>query len=61
MASGTVATRGVPGGVGPRTTRAPGDAAVRPLPSLKDNVKRGMYYCWEEQVQKNIMSFIVLT
>ena len=38
------------GGVGPgggaRSTRAPGsNVNVRPLPALKDNVKRVMFYC----------------
>lgn len=34
------------GGVGARSTRAPGlNAAVRPLPALKENVKRVMFYC----------------
>ncbi|KAJ7970200.1 Protein argonaute [Quillaja saponaria] len=34
-------------GVGPRGTRPPGTsaAAVRPLPALKENVKRVMFYC----------------
>ncbi|KAG0484991.1 hypothetical protein HPP92_009070 [Vanilla planifolia] len=32
-------------GGGPRSTRAPGSGAVRPLPALKDNVKRVMFYC----------------
>ncbi|KAF7087370.1 hypothetical protein CFC21_090567 [Triticum aestivum] len=41
-----------PGGRGPqsgssasRGTRAPGGAAVKPLPALKDNVKNVMFYC----------------
>ncbi|KAM1398477.1 hypothetical protein ACFX2I_015928 [Malus domestica] len=41
-------TSGAPGrgGMGPRGTRAPGpNAAVRPLPALKENVKRVMFYC----------------
>lgn len=43
MTSGAAAARGV-GGV--RSTRAPGaNAAVRPLPALKENVKRVMFYC----------------
>ena len=45
MTSGAAAGRG---GMGPgaRTMRAPGaNAAVRPLPALKDNVKRVMFYC----------------
>ncbi|CAN0902227.1 Protein argonaute 1 [Linum grandiflorum] len=43
MTSGTVDFgRGGPG----RQTRAPGaNAAVRPLPSLKENVKKVMFYC----------------
>jgi eukaryotic translation initiation factor 2C len=37
--------RGGAGG-GPRPTRGPGaNAAVRPLPALKENVKRVMFYC----------------
>ncbi|KAJ6837078.1 protein argonaute 1A-like [Iris pallida] len=44
MASAAGAGRGAPGG-GPRTTRTPGNAAVKPLPALKDNVKRVMFYC----------------
>ncbi|KAL3618099.1 argonaute 1B [Castilleja foliolosa] len=34
-------------GAGPRSTRHPGaaNAAVRPLPQLRDNVKRVMFYC----------------
>lgn len=36
------AARGAPG----RSTRAPGaNAAVRPLPALKENVKKVMFYC----------------
>ncbi|KAL6281772.1 hypothetical protein ACE6H2_018653 [Prunus campanulata] len=41
-------TSGAPGrgGMGARSTRAPGaNAAVRPLPALKENVKRVMFYC----------------
>ena len=45
--SGTMASG--PAGHGPqsasRSTRTPGGAAVRPLPALKDNVKRVMFYC----------------
>ncbi|KAL9224351.1 hypothetical protein vseg_000394 [Gypsophila vaccaria] len=48
MASGA-AGGGRGGGVGAaggRSTRAPaGNAAVRPLPALKENVKRVMFYC----------------
>lgn len=34
------------GGAGVRSTRAPGpNAAVRPLPALKENVKKVMFYC----------------
>lgn len=44
MTSGAAAARGV--GVAGRSTRAPGaSAAVRPLPALKENVKRVMFYC----------------
>lgn len=37
-----------PAGRGPQSasrSTAPGGAAVRPLPALKDNVKRVMFYC----------------
>ncbi|KAF8651872.1 hypothetical protein HU200_063119 [Digitaria exilis] len=40
MASGV---RGPPGGQ--RSSRATGSVAVRPLPALKENVKRVMFYC----------------
>lgn len=43
MASGAAAGRG--GAGAGRSTRAPGGAAVRPLPALKENVKRVMFYC----------------
>lgn len=48
--SGSVTSAAAPyrGGVGAvgRSTRAPGaSAAVRPLPALKENVKRVMFYC----------------
>ncbi|KAL1568351.1 argonaute 1B [Salvia divinorum] len=43
MTSGPVPGRG---GAGARTTRVPGvNAAVRPLPQLRENVKRVMFYC----------------
>ncbi|XP_057951537.1 protein argonaute 1 [Malania oleifera] len=48
MTSGAAAGRvGIgPGGLGGRSTRLPGaNAAVRPLPALKENVKRVMFYC----------------
>lgn len=49
MTSGTAAGRGGGGGAaaaGGRSTRGPGaSAAVRPLPALKENVKRVMFYC----------------
>ncbi|GJM94278.1 hypothetical protein PR202_ga10909 [Eleusine coracana subsp. coracana] len=42
--SGSMATsRGPPGGA--RSSRVPGSVAVRPLPALKENVKRVMFYC----------------
>ncbi|WOK94801.1 protein argonaute 1B [Canna indica] len=44
LASGAAGGRGVPAG-GPRATRVPGSAAVKPLPALKENVKRVMFYC----------------
>ncbi|CAN1159284.1 Protein argonaute 1 [Linum perenne] len=45
MTSGTV-DFGRGGPVGGRATRGPGaNAAVRPLPSLKENVKKVMFYC----------------
>lgn len=46
MTSGTAGRGGMGGGVGARSTRGPGvGAAVRPLPALKENVKRVMFYC----------------
>lgn len=40
------AGRGVGAGAAGKNTRAPGaGSAVRPLPALKDNVKRVMFYC----------------
>lgn len=47
MTSGTAVGRGgMGGGAGARSTRGPGaGAAVRPLPALKENVKRVMFYC----------------
>ncbi|KAF5730258.1 protein argonaute 1 [Tripterygium wilfordii] len=43
MTSGAAAGRGAGG---PRATRGPGaSAVVRPLPALKENVKRVMFYC----------------
>ncbi|KAK7314734.1 hypothetical protein VNO77_33262 [Canavalia gladiata] len=46
MTSGAVTTRGGMGGAAARSTRVPGaNAAVRPLPALKENVKRVMFYC----------------
>jgi hypothetical protein len=45
MTSGAPPGRGGMGGAG-RGTRAPGpSSAVRPLPALKENVKRVMFYC----------------
>ncbi|XP_072956096.1 protein argonaute 1B-like [Typha angustifolia] len=44
MVSGPAAGRGAPSS-GPRSTRAQGNVAVRPLPALKENVKRVMFYC----------------
>ncbi|KAK4394914.1 protein argonaute 1B [Sesamum angolense] len=44
MTSSAVAGRGA--GAGARSTRVPGaNAAVRPLPQLRENVKRVMFYC----------------
>lgn len=47
MTSGTAAGRGgMGGGAAARSTRGPSlNAAVRPLPALKENVKRVMFYC----------------
>ncbi|KDP45800.1 hypothetical protein JCGZ_17407 [Jatropha curcas] len=47
MTSGPVGGRGgMGGGAGARSTRGPSaSAAVRPLPALKENVKRVMFYC----------------
>lgn len=33
------------GSTGTKSTRAAGEAGVRPLPALKENVKRVMFYC----------------
>ncbi|KVI07875.1 Argonaute/Dicer protein, PAZ [Cynara cardunculus var. scolymus] len=44
MISGA-AGRGMGMGMGGRSTRVPANAAVRPLPALKENVKRVMFYC----------------
>jgi len=44
MISGAAAGRGAPGGAA-RATRGPGASVVRPLPALKENVKRVMFYC----------------
>ncbi|XP_078445686.1 stabilizer of iron transporter SufD / Polynucleotidyl transferase [Wolffia australiana] len=44
--SGSVSSAATPArGAGQRSTRAPGSTAVRPLPALKENVKRVMFYC----------------
>ncbi|KAG8065820.1 hypothetical protein GUJ93_ZPchr0004g38528 [Zizania palustris] len=44
MASGAATSRGfLPGGA--RSSRVTGNVAVRPLPALKENVKRVMFYC----------------
>ncbi|KAE9586115.1 putative post-transcriptional gene silencing PAZ-Argonaute family [Lupinus albus] len=46
MASGAYAAGRATGGNATRSTRAPGvNAAVRPLPALRDNVKKVMFYC----------------
>lgn len=47
MSSGAHGRGGGMGGAGGgRSTRAPGpNAAVRPLPALKENVKKVMFYC----------------
>ncbi|KAF7124999.1 hypothetical protein RHSIM_Rhsim12G0136400 [Rhododendron simsii] len=47
MTSAAAAGRGMIAGSGARSSRGPGANAppVRPLPSLKDNVKRVMFYC----------------
>nr|QOP58841.1 argonaute 1b [Nicotiana benthamiana] len=46
VTSGAAGGRGGGAGAAGRNTRAPGaGAAVRPLPALKDNVKRVMFYC----------------
>ncbi|XP_061364099.1 protein argonaute 1-like [Gastrolobium bilobum] len=45
MISSAVPVGGMSGGAG-HSTRAPGvNVAVKPLPALKDNVKRVMFYC----------------
>ncbi|KAM7475272.1 hypothetical protein LguiB_022515 [Lonicera macranthoides] len=46
MISAAAGGRGGGGGFGARSTRLPGaNASVRPLPALKENVKRVMFYC----------------
>ena len=46
MTSGAPSSRAGARTVGGRSTRPPaGGGAVRPLPDLKDNVKRVMFYC----------------
>ncbi|GMP32881.1 hypothetical protein CsSME_00006439 [Camellia sinensis var. sinensis] len=46
MSSAAVGRAGMMVGPGARSTRVPGaNAPVRPLPALKDNVKRVMFYC----------------
>ena len=45
LTSGMASGRGG-GGAGGRATRGPAaNAAVRPLPALKESVKRVMFYC----------------
>jgi hypothetical protein len=44
MASGATMSRGPPPGSS-RGSRPVGNVAVRPLPALKENVKRVMFYC----------------
>lgn len=36
---------------GGKTTRAAGESGVRPLPALKENVKRVMFYCQKESIR----------
>ncbi|WOL18919.1 protein argonaute 1B [Canna indica] len=43
--SGSMASGAVGRGGGARVQRGPGSASVRPLPDLKENVKRVMFYC----------------
>ncbi|KAK1326914.1 Protein argonaute 1A [Acorus calamus] len=47
MQSGAVGRGAGPAGgsAGARSTRGPGGVVVRPLPALKENVKRVMFYC----------------
>lgn len=46
MISAAAGGRGGGSGFGTRSTRLPGaNASVRPLPALKENVKRVMFYC----------------
>jgi len=46
LTSGMASGRGGGGAAGGRATRGPAaNAAVRPLPALKENVKRVMFYC----------------
>ncbi|KAM0832665.1 hypothetical protein ACQ4PT_064752 [Festuca glaucescens] len=43
--SGSIASTRQAGSSTSRSTRAPGGGVVRPLPALKDSVKRVMFYC----------------
>ena len=43
--SGSIAASTRGGSTTSRSTRAPGGGVVRPLPVLKDNVKKVMFYC----------------
>jgi eukaryotic translation initiation factor 2C len=45
MTSGAVSRGGAGAAVGRSTRPAGANAAVRPLPALKDNVKKVMFYC----------------
>ncbi|MQM08404.1 hypothetical protein Taro_041262 [Colocasia esculenta] len=45
MTSAAAASRGGGTSAGSRSTRVPASSAVRPLPALKENVKRVMFYC----------------
>uniref|UniRef100_A0A0C9RNK0 TSA: Wollemia nobilis Ref_Wollemi_Transcript_8228_3832 transcribed RNA sequence n=1 Tax=Wollemia nobilis TaxID=56998 RepID=A0A0C9RNK0_9CONI len=45
LTSGPTSGRTPGPGTGARSTRVPGGAAVRPLPALKENVKKVMFYC----------------
>lgn len=45
LSSGVPGSRMTAASSGSRSTRVPAGTTVRPLPALKENVKRVMFYC----------------